>query len=56
LKCFKLKYFWIWLFTNKESCEVQKQAWSAVVPQMNYLKDPDWVKKNGKRKQSQTIG
>ncbi len=49
-KCFKLKYFWIWLFTHKESCEIQKQAWSTVVPQMSYLKEPDWVKKKRQEK------
>jgi hypothetical protein len=38
----RFKHFWIWLLTHRQSCEVQKQAWSAVVLQVSYL---IWLKK-----------
>jgi hypothetical protein len=55
LKCLKFKCFWNWLFTHRRSCEVgRKQAWSAVVLQLSYSMNPDWVNKKGKRKQFQS--
>ncbi len=52
----KLTKFRIWLFTHRKSCEVQKEAWSAVTAvQMSYLMNPNWVNKNGKQRESQSI-
>jgi hypothetical protein len=51
LKCLKFEYFWIWLCTHRQSCEVQKQACSAVVLHLSYSNEPLLSKQNGKRKQ-----
>lgn len=40
--CFKFENVWIWLFTNRQSCVVQKQAWSAVF--LHVSMNPDWEK------------
>jgi hypothetical protein len=52
LEVFKVQMWW---FTHRQSCEVQKQAWSAVVWQMSFLVNPYGLKfKNGERKQLQS--
>jgi hypothetical protein len=46
--CNLLQVFQVQIFLNlivyPQSCQVQKQAWSAVVLQMRYRKNPDWDK------------
>ncbi len=45
-----INIFILIVYTQRQSCEVEKQSWSEVVRQMSYLMNPYWVNKNGKKK------